>query len=146
MRPRPFCRHAALLCGALAVLPAAATDLIYRPVNPSFGGDPLNGQSLLNSANAQNNYKDPQAAASSGQGGGSNQSSIQVFTETLQRAILSRIASAVSGSVVGADGKLIPGTVSIGSISVTVVDLGTTLRITTLDTSSGQTTVFEIPK
>jgi hypothetical protein len=29
---------------------------------------------------------------------------------------------------------------------VTVADLGTTLRITTLDTSSGQTTVFEIPK
>jgi curli production assembly/transport component CsgF len=144
MRPGPFCRHAALLCGALAALPAAATDLIYRPLNPSFGGDPLNGQWLLNSANAQNNYKDPQATASPS--GFGNQSSVQVFTETLQRAILSRIASAVSGSVVDANGKLVPGTVSIGSISVTVADLGTTLRITTLDTSSGQTTVFEIPK
>jgi len=47
---------------------------------------------------------------------------------------------------VDANGNLVPGTVTIGNISVTIVDLGTTLRITTLDGSSGQSTVFEIPK
>ena len=99
------------------------------------------GPSLLNSANAQNTFKDPEAVSPFG-----SQSQIQQFTDTLQRAILSRIASAVSGSVVDANGNLIPGTVTIGSISVTVVDLGTTLRITTIDSSSGQTTTFEIPK
>jgi len=122
-------------------IPAQGTDLVYRPINPSFGGDPLNGPSLLNSANAQNTFKDPEAVSPFG-----SQSQIQQFTDTLQRAILSRIASAVSGSVVDANGNLIPGTVTIGSISVTVVDLGTTLRITTIDSSSGQTTTFEIPK
>lgn len=126
-----------------AALPAAATDLVYRPVNPSFGGDPLNGPHLLNIANAQNRFKDPEATATSPFG---SQSSLQQFTDTLQRSILSRIASAVSGNVVDANGNLIPGTVTIGSITVTVVDLGTTLRITTLDGSTGQSTVFEVPK
>lgn len=124
-----------------AGIPVQGTDLVYRPINPSFGGDPLNGPSLLNSANAQNTFKDPEASSPFG-----SQSQIQQFTDTLQRAILSRIASAVSGSVVDANGNLIPGTVTIGSISVTVLDLGTTLRITTIDSSSGQTTTFEIPK
>ena len=42
---------------ALALaFPAAASagELVYQPVNPSFGGNPLNGPNLLNSANSQN--------------------------------------------------------------------------------------------
>jgi curli production assembly/transport component CsgF len=36
-----------------------ATELVYTPVNPSFGGNPLNGTWLLNNAQAQNDYDDP---------------------------------------------------------------------------------------
>lgn len=39
------------LLGAAA--PALASELIYRPVNPSFGGDALNGNWLLSQATAQ---------------------------------------------------------------------------------------------
>lgn len=128
---------------ALASAPSFATEIVYRPINPSFGGDPLNGTYLLNSANSQNNFSDPMQQNTLF---GTGQSSLQVFTETLQRSILSRIAGAISGSVVDAQGNLIPGTVTIGNITVTIVDLGTTLRITTLDTSTGQSSVFEVPK
>ena len=41
---------------ALAVsytAPAAASELIYHPVNPTFGGNPLNGSFLLSQAQAQ---------------------------------------------------------------------------------------------
>lgn len=41
---------AALLAG---VSTASASDLIYKPINPSFGGDPLNGNWLLSQATAQ---------------------------------------------------------------------------------------------
>jgi curli production assembly/transport component CsgF len=34
-----------LLAGAVQI--AAASPLIYKPINPSFGGDPLNGNWLL---------------------------------------------------------------------------------------------------
>jgi curli production assembly/transport component CsgF len=135
-------RWLALLC-ALIAAPALATEIVYRPVNPSFGGDPLNGSYLINSATSQNDFSDPKASTTSLFGG---QSSLQVFTETLQRSILSRIASAISGSVVDASGNLIPGTVTIGNITVTIVNLGTTLRITTLDSATGQSSVFEVPK
>jgi curli production assembly/transport component CsgF len=40
---------------------AAAGQLTYRPVNPSFGGDPFNSAHLLGIANANDRYKDPDA-------------------------------------------------------------------------------------
>lgn len=39
------------LLGATAL--AQASELVYQPVNPSFGGDPLNGNWLLSQATAQ---------------------------------------------------------------------------------------------
>ncbi len=141
---RTLLANVVLACCLLPALPAGATDLVYKPVNPSFGGDSLNGPNLQNSANAQNHYTAPASALSASSYGAT--SSLQQFTTMLQQSILSRIASAVSGSVVDAKGNLVPGTVTIGSISVTVLDLGTTLKITTLDTSSGQSNTFEVPK
>lgn len=57
-------RAAATLLGALialpwASLPASAGQLLYNPVNPSFGGNPLNGPTLLQSAQAQKRYPFP---------------------------------------------------------------------------------------
>jgi curli production assembly/transport component CsgF len=40
---------------------AAAGQLTYRPINPSFGGDPFNSGHLLGIANANDRYKDPDA-------------------------------------------------------------------------------------
>ena len=36
-----------LLAAMAATEVASASQLIYRPINPSFGGDPLNGNWLL---------------------------------------------------------------------------------------------------
>src|SRR5690554_2403252 len=49
---------AALIVGAGA---AVAGELIYQPINPSFGGNPLLGNHLLNKAQAQDTNKDPNA-------------------------------------------------------------------------------------
>jgi hypothetical protein len=38
---------------ALAASAASASELVYRPINPSLGGDPLNGNWLLSQATAQ---------------------------------------------------------------------------------------------
>lgn len=40
---------------------AVAGQLTYRPINPSFGGDPFNSAHLLGIANANDRYKDPNA-------------------------------------------------------------------------------------
>ncbi|AZZ44564.1 curli production assembly protein CsgF [Pseudomonadaceae bacterium SI-3] len=49
------------LAGLLLSSGLSATELVYTPVNPSFGGSPLNGAWLLGSAQAQNDKKDPDA-------------------------------------------------------------------------------------
>ncbi|MDP5335563.1 MAG: curli assembly protein CsgF, partial [Paracoccaceae bacterium] len=54
---RPLRRIAArllLTCSLLALGQGAmAQDLVYTPINPSFGGSPLNSSHLLSIANAQ---------------------------------------------------------------------------------------------
>ncbi|TVV76780.1 curli assembly protein CsgF, partial [Sphingomonas solaris] len=51
-----------LLCLIGASAPALA-EIVYQPVNPSFGGNPFNSSHLLGIANAQNDYKDPASTA-----------------------------------------------------------------------------------
>src|ERR1700761_8021020 len=45
----------AAACAALAIgtAPAFASEMVYHPVNPTFGGNPLNGSFLLSTAQAQ---------------------------------------------------------------------------------------------
>jgi curli production assembly/transport component CsgF len=43
----------AVALGLGASLPASAGSLVYHPVNPAFGGNPLNGTPLLSQAQAQ---------------------------------------------------------------------------------------------
>ena len=42
--------------GTAAAVPAMAQDMVYQPVDPSFGGNPFNSAHLLGIANAQNDY------------------------------------------------------------------------------------------
>ncbi|CAM5782623.1 curli assembly protein CsgF [Castellaniella caeni] len=50
---------AALAAGPLMLGSASAGQLTYTPVNPSFGGNPLNGSYMLQSAQAQKRYQMP---------------------------------------------------------------------------------------
>ncbi|WP_299230617.1 curli assembly protein CsgF [uncultured Halomonas sp.] len=53
---------AALVAGvALTASLVHAGEMIYRPINPSFGGDPLVGNYLLGKAQAQDDNTDPNA-------------------------------------------------------------------------------------
>jgi curli production assembly/transport component CsgF len=132
-----------LLPIALAAGTAQANPLVYTPVNPTFGGNPLNGPYLLNRADAQNRHTDPNAPAAVNPL--SAQSQLDQFNSALQQAILSRISAAVSSSVVGSDGKLIPGTVQTQNFTISISDIGGgKLRIVTTDKLSGSSTSFEI--
>lgn len=50
-------RHWAVIAiaaiGISASAPAVASQLVYHPINPSLGGNPLNGSALLSTAQAQ---------------------------------------------------------------------------------------------
>ena len=124
-------------CGA-----ALATEIVYVPVNPSLGGSPLNGAVLLNAAQAQNKHKDPDSALSAS---GQDKTPLQQFNDILERSILSQLASAATSSVIGSNGKLVPGTVQTGNFSINIIDLGGgLLRVTTTDKATGATSSFEV--
>ncbi|MDM5180368.1 curli assembly protein CsgF [Massilia sp. DJPM01] len=121
---------------------ATATELVYLPINPSFGGYPANGAGLLATATATSKHTE-----NKGLGGTSlfDQSPLAQFNQTLERSVLSQLASAATSKLQGPDGKLVPGTFSSANFTITVVDLGGgMLRITTTDRSTGATTTFEV--
>jgi curli production assembly/transport component CsgF len=128
-----------LLC--LLVRTAAGTELVYTPVNPSFGGNPLNSAMLLGVAQATNKHKDPQADSY----GIGKQSPLDQFSDTLERSILSQLSAAAVSRVMGPNGGLQPGTVETGNFRITIVDAGGgVLTITTTDKVTGASTSFQV--
>lgn len=139
--------HCALALASitLAVGQAYATPLVYYPLNPSFGGNPLNGSVLLNSALATNKHTNPDL--DDAQNALENKSSLEVFNETLERAIISRLATAASSKIIGPDGQFIPGTLETDNFTISISDLGNGfLSITTTDKQSGGLTTFQVGK
>jgi len=137
-----YCASAAL-AALLASSPATATEMVYYPLNPSFGGSPLNGPVLLNSALATNKHTDP--AADQDLYGGGQQSPLEIFQDTLERAILGRLAASATSRIVGEDGKLIPGNLETENFTINIVDVGGgLLSITTIDKVTGGSTTFQV--
>ncbi|MCL6268546.1 curli assembly protein CsgF [Sansalvadorimonas sp. 2012CJ34-2] len=74
-----------LLLGVAASF-TQASELIYTPVNPSFGGNPANGAYLLGGAQAQNDTKAKSSSNSFNQ-----TSELDRFNSSLQSRLLSQM-------------------------------------------------------
>ena len=107
-------------------LPAAtvASELVYQPVNPNFGGNPLNGSHLLGSAQAQNDFKDPNASSS----GYERPSDLDRLTSSLQSRLLSQLLADVGD---GNEGSIVTEDFAInilddqGVLSIVIEDINT---------------------
>jgi curli production assembly/transport component CsgF len=132
-----------LKTAALLLVPGSliAGPLVYQPVNPSFGGNPLNGPNLLNQANSQNKLTDPNAQSFFGRTGTSQ---LDLFNQRLQSLILDRIATSLSDSLFDCD-NLKPGVVETSTFLIVISPLANgNLLVTTTDKSTGASTSFEI--
>ena len=137
LRPTVSC-----LVGIFLVSGVQADELVYEPINPAFGGNPLNGNWMLNNAQAQDTFEDPDASTAADLG---QRSEFSRFNDLLQRTILNRVASAATSQIIGDDGQLQPGTIYTSNFTIDVVDIGDgRLRITTTDNVTGESTSFEI--
>jgi curli production assembly/transport component CsgF len=142
---KPSIRRWLLTAIGFAASGVWATDMVYVPVNPAFGGSPLHGPNLLATAQATNRHRERPHAGLSLAGGLSGQSTLQQFNDILQRSILSRIATATASGIVGADGKLTPGAIETRDFQIEIVDLGGgLLQIKTTDKANGSSTSFQI--
>lgn len=136
MKPIPFSRRPHLplaLVVAFACGQAGASELVYYPVNPTFGGNPNNASGLLSAAQAQNQFKAPQA------------SPLQTFNDNLQRAIFSRLSSDALTALFGKGSSLTPGTYETAGFVIKVTDIGNgAVTIETTDKSSGASVSFTV--
>ena len=117
--------------GVLLCFSVAATELIYTPVNPTFGGNPLNASGLLANANAQNDYKAPVIARI-------EKSDLELFNEQLQTAILARLRTNTLNDLFKTEYKDIAGkAVKVGNIELEYKQDGEVLVLVTRDASTG---------
>lgn len=114
-----------------------AQALVYKPVNPAFGGDTFNYQWLLSSAEAQNKQKDKTAATTT-------QTDLERFKANLNSQLLSQISSQLYKQQFGTDG-IKEGSYTFGSYSVDVFPSSDGLTLNILDTNTGEQTQVIIP-
>jgi curli production assembly/transport component CsgF len=125
----------AVLFGTVVIASHAyADDLIYTPINPSFGGNPFNSAHLLGVANAQNDYEPPKT----------RESQADQFVRMLQSRLLSSLASRVSDAILG-EGAQPTGEIVYGSQTVRWETLIDSIRLTIIDASTGAQTEIVIP-
>ncbi|MFC3339222.1 curli assembly protein CsgF [Paracandidimonas soli] len=141
---QPRIRSAVLtLCLCAGTTSAGATELVYYPLNPSFGGSPLNGPVLLNSAIATNKHKAPDI--DSDRLGIEQRTPLQNFQESLERSILNRLSSAAASKLFDAQGNFVPGTLQTENFIITIADMGGGIfSVTTEDKSTGNVTTFQV--
>ncbi|CAM3374271.1 curli assembly protein CsgF [Pseudomonas plecoglossicida] len=122
---------ACLLASAFA---AQATELVYTPVNPAFGGNPLNGTWLLNNAQAQNDYDDPDLKDRTSSLSGTT--ALERFSNQLESRMLSQLLDNIS------NGKT--GSMATDSFLIDVIDDSGALSIKVTDRATGEISVIEV--
>jgi curli production assembly/transport component CsgF len=119
---------------------AGADDLVYRPINPSFGGNPLNSNHLLSIAGAQRTATARDAPDDDDNGGfrgrpgeeDTGPTNAEIFLQQLESRLFSALAGQVTESIFGENpqdsGRVIFGTTtveftrSLESITLTIAD------------------------
>ncbi|SEN25985.1 curli production assembly/transport component CsgF [Pseudomonas sp. ok272] len=102
-----------------------ATELVYTPINPSFGGNPLNGTWLLNNAQSQNDYDDPDIKPRITPTGAS---ALERFTSQLQSRLLGQLLDNISTGNTGSlstDAFIVSVTDDSGALTIVVTDRAT---------------------
>ena len=116
----------------------SAQEMVYKPVNPAFGGDTFNYQWLLSSANAQNTHEEDSGFSFD------ERSDLDSFSESLNRQLLNKISSDLFREQFG-DGDIEPGTYMFGSLVLEISPSSEGLLINILDTDTGDQTQIIIP-
>lgn len=132
-----------LLVATVAIInPAMASELVYQPVNPSFGGSPLNGSWLLNSAQIQDPHgflKDKQKPWTMPE-----RDPLETFEERLTNQLLYRLSGEIVDAAFGEEG-LEPGTYTVGDYIIDVTTGPDGIKLVITDIGTGNTTTIEVP-
>jgi curli production assembly/transport component CsgF len=117
-----------------------ASELTYTPVNPSFGGSPLNGSYVLGLATANNAMFQQKKTTTSP----TSSTAVTQFQSIITSALLSQIASTVAQEIIGPNAKN-SGTFNINGQIIQFYTSGGEINIGITDSASGATTQIQIP-
>jgi curli production assembly/transport component CsgF len=130
-----------VVCGLL-LMPAGvavASPLVYKPLNPFFGGDTFNAQWLLASADAQNRHIERAA-------GYTAPNPMDDFKNSLNRALLSRLTTKILDEAFGetTSSPLKAGQYVVGDYTIDIVTNGA-ITVNIKDILTGNTTTVSVP-
>jgi curli production assembly/transport component CsgF len=130
-----------LLLGSHAHTKAQA--LLYRPVNPSFGGNTFNYQWMIGSAQAQDLTKDPAAAKAAAASSFRRQASSSLldnFEQSITQQLLGRISRQILAKQFGEE-TLQEGDFKYGDFMVNIRNTADGIKVRIMDSNGGETTV-----
>lgn len=130
-------RHSVKMLAATSLLSALsltafAGDLVYQPINPSFGGDPFVGSYLLSKAQSQDTNTDPDARRSE------PLSSTARLVQSLESRLISQLISDVGSGDIG------EGSFDSDEFGVVVKDNGGQLTVQVVDKVTGDVTTINV--
>lgn len=116
----------------MASLSVQAGELVYQPLNPSFGGDPFMGSYLLGKAQAQDTNKDPNTRDFT------PTSATERLIQSLESRLISQLISDVSS------GNVTQGSFDSDEFGVVVSDEGGQLVVRVVDKITGDVTNISV--
>jgi len=119
---------------------ASATELVWTPINPSFGGNSFNASWLMSQAESQNTFKEK----SSRDRYLYSRDALENFKESLNRQILSRLASQLVRNAFGED-PLKEGHYEIGDYVIDITPNDDGININIIDNATGNETNVVVP-
>lgn len=108
---------------------ASAGTIIFTPVNPAFGGNPLNGSWLLSQAQAQNQFAQSNSSASAAL------TPSQQFASELTSQLYASLANQITQAIFGPNAQT-SGTYSFGGTTVSFQTVGGQIEISVNDGTS----------
>lgn len=134
---------AGALIACLMAGSAGASDLVYQPTSPSFGGSPLNGTYVLGLSGA-NNYRFNENPRTRQRNQGLGTDPVQQFRTQVTSSLLSQIASQIGQQILGENARD-SGTFNLSGTIVDFNRAGGQININVRDTVSGSQTAIQIP-
>lgn len=122
----------------LISLNSFSQQLIYKPINPAFGGDTFNYQWLLSSAQAQNTLEESASRSAL------SLDPLSDFENNLNRQILNQLSREVIDEIFG-EGSLQDGVFEFGSLQINIASESDGVNIDILNSQDGSRTNIIVP-
>ena len=116
------------------VTSASASEIRYKPINPSFGGDSFNSGHLIGLAQAQNGHEAPEEP----------DDLLENFERTITSSLISRISFQIADQILGEDAQE-SGQFTLGDTIINFSRDGGIVDITLFDGVTGQETTLQVP-